>query len=158
MRHQSSSGLLRKSGTRAPAKMHKVAAVANRPYICPSSPHRFASLRTFSRRRVLQCIAYAAATSPGAISLPASNYASLLNRKTNLAPLPPPPKTSTLLTVLPFLCRLALEEKALLWRFGLSFACMVISKSAGENRLLREVARCSVVQSVQTLQHAICLL
>ena len=47
-------------------------------------------------------------------------------------PLPPPPVTGRLVDVVPYLLRLALAEKKLMWRVALAMTCMVISKMAGE--------------------------
>lgn len=125
--HSSMSPMTGTSCCSLPARMYTAMPGFSRRHHYPSTVQQASAPHTRCHRRALVCRASAAA-----ISLPGSDYATLLNRKTNLAPLPPPPKASTLFTVLPYLCRLALEERSLLWRFGLSFACMVISKSAGD--------------------------
>mmetsp|Transcript_18042 Transcript_18042/g.50463 ORF Transcript_18042/g.50463 Transcript_18042/m.50463 type:complete len:853 (+) Transcript_18042:34-2592(+) len=58
-------------------------------------------------------------------------YQSILQKDEKVKGLPPPPKASTFTHVLPYLVRLALEERALLWRVGLAFLCLLFSKSAG---------------------------
>ncbi|KAF5840263.1 hypothetical protein DUNSADRAFT_17366 [Dunaliella salina] len=58
-------------------------------------------------------------------------YQSILEKDEKVKGLPPPPKASTFTHVLPYLIRLASEERALLWRVGLAFMCLLFSKSAG---------------------------
>ncbi len=45
--------------------------------------------------------------------------------------LPPPPVTGTLRDVVPYLLRLALAEKQLVWRFAAALGCMLCAKLAG---------------------------
>lgn len=47
------------------------------------------------------------------------------------ADLPPPPKSTSLLHVLPYLTKLAVSDAQLYWRLGLAFVLMVASKAAG---------------------------
>ncbi|GAX72622.1 hypothetical protein CEUSTIGMA_g78.t1 [Chlamydomonas eustigma] len=47
------------------------------------------------------------------------------------APLPPPPDTSSVGNILPYLLKLMFGEKQLLWRIGLSISLMFVSKIAG---------------------------
>ena len=49
------------------------------------------------------------------------------------ADLPPPPKSTSLLHVLPYLTKLAVSDAQLYWRLGLAFVLMVSSKAAGRN-------------------------
>lgn len=49
-----------------------------------------------------------------------------------VAPLPSPPRTADLGNVLPYLAKLAVGERQLLWRFGVALICMVTSKLAGK--------------------------
>lgn len=50
-----------------------------------------------------------------------------------VAPLPAPPKSGeSLAHVLPYLMKLAMSEKALSWRLGAAFLCMLVSKAAGK--------------------------
>lgn len=127
MLNTSSSQMTRTSVSILRAPMYAAVPIISRRHQFTNIVPRAAAPQIRCQRRALHCRASAAA-----ISIPGSDYATLLNRKNTLAPLPPPPKASTLFTVLPYLCRLALEERSLLWRFGLSFACMVVSKSAGK--------------------------
>ena len=53
------------------------------------------------------------------------------------AQLPPPPKTTSLWHVLPYLTKLAVSDAQLYWRLGLAFALMIASKAAGEVPILR---------------------
>jgi len=46
-------------------------------------------------------------------------------------PLPPTPKSSSLLDVFPYLARLALSERSLYWRLALALGLMIASKVAG---------------------------
>lgn len=48
-----------------------------------------------------------------------------------VAPLPAPPASSSDWGVLPYLWELALAERAMSWRIGAAFACMLMSKAAG---------------------------
>ncbi len=48
-----------------------------------------------------------------------------------VAPLPPPPAGAKLGEVLPYLAKLAMGERTLLWRLAIAFVCMVASKAAG---------------------------
>lgn len=45
--------------------------------------------------------------------------------------LPPPPQSSTLLGVLPYLCKLALSDAQLYWRLGVAVTLMIVSKGTG---------------------------
>ena len=45
--------------------------------------------------------------------------------------LPPPPKSTSLWHVLPYLTKLAVSDSQLYWRLGLAFALMIASKAAG---------------------------
>lgn len=47
------------------------------------------------------------------------------------AQLPPPPKSTSLLDVLPYLTKLAVSDAQLYWRLGLAFVLMLASKAAG---------------------------
>lgn len=47
------------------------------------------------------------------------------------AQLPPPPKSTSLLDVLPYLTKLAVSDAQLYWRLGLAFVLMIASKAAG---------------------------
>lgn len=47
------------------------------------------------------------------------------------AQLPPPPKSTSLWHVLPYLTKLALSDAQLYWRLGLAFVLMIASKAAG---------------------------
>ena len=47
------------------------------------------------------------------------------------AVLPTPPKSASLLDVLPYLVELALADRALWWRLGTALVLMVLSKGAG---------------------------
>ena len=51
------------------------------------------------------------------------------------AQLPPPPKSTSLWHVLPYLTKLALSDAQLYWRLGLAFVLMIASKAAGQNLL-----------------------
>ena len=51
--------------------------------------------------------------------------------RTTPADLPPPPKSASLVHVLPYLARLALADRQLYWRLGLAFILMCLSKAAG---------------------------
>ncbi len=51
--------------------------------------------------------------------------------RTTPADLPPPPKSASLVHVLPYLARLALADRQLYWRLGLAFLLMCLSKAAG---------------------------
>ena len=51
------------------------------------------------------------------------------------AQLPPPPKSTSLWHVLPYLTKLALSDAQLYWRLGLAFVLMIASKAAGYNLL-----------------------
>lgn len=54
------------------------------------------------------------------------------------AQLPPPPKSTSLLDVLPYLTKLAVSDAQLYWRLGLAFVLMIASKAAGNpSRLFR---------------------
>lgn len=54
------------------------------------------------------------------------------------AQLPPPPKSTSLLDVLPYLTKLAVSDAQLYWRLGLAFVLMIASKAAGTtSRLFR---------------------
>ena len=48
------------------------------------------------------------------------------------AQLPPPPKSTSLFDVLPYLTKLAVSDAQLYWRLGLAFLLMVASKAAGK--------------------------
>lgn len=47
------------------------------------------------------------------------------------ADLPPPPKSTSLWHVLPYLTKLAVSDAQLYWRLGLAFVLMISSKAAG---------------------------
>lgn len=47
--------------------------------------------------------------------------------------LPPPPKSTSLWHVLPYLTKLAVSDAQLYWRLGLAFALMIASKAAGKH-------------------------
>lgn len=47
------------------------------------------------------------------------------------AQLPPPPKSTSLWDVLPYLTKLAVSDAQLYWRLGLAFVLMIASKAAG---------------------------
>lgn len=49
------------------------------------------------------------------------------------AQLPPPPKSTSLWHVLPYLTKLALSDAQLYWRLGFAFVLMIASKAAGQN-------------------------
>ena len=51
------------------------------------------------------------------------------------AQLPPPPKSTSLWHVLPYLTKLALSDAQLYWRLGLAFVLMIASKAAGQSPL-----------------------
>ena len=51
------------------------------------------------------------------------------------AQLPPPPKSTSLLDVLPYLTKLAVSDAQLYWRLGLAFVLMIASKAAGSAAL-----------------------
>ncbi len=51
------------------------------------------------------------------------------------AQLPPPPKSTSLWHVLPYLTKLAVSDAQLYWRLGLAFALMIASKAAGQTSI-----------------------
>lgn len=71
----------------------------------------------------------------GAAALPASPEEGVYGRAANPDPgprsLPPPPRGSGLLQVLPYLARLAATDPQLYWRLGVASVLLIISKAAG---------------------------
>lgn len=55
------------------------------------------------------------------------------------AQLPPPPKTTNLFHVLPYLTKLAVSDAQLYWRLGLAFTLMIASKAAGTDQAFSHV-------------------
>ena len=83
------------------------------------------------RHNRLVCTSSAA----GAAALPASPEEGVYGRAANPDPgprsLPPPPRGSGLLQVLPYLARLAATDPQLYWRLGVASVLLIISKAAG---------------------------
>lgn len=104
---------------------------AARPLLLPLLPRKPAAL---ARSRHLTCRIQAAAAAVSYSDVNGSSSASWqANKAHEVAPLPAPPKSGqSLADVLPYLLKLALSEKQLKWRLGAAFACMLVSKAAGE--------------------------
>lgn len=101
-------------------------------FSCIHKSQNRSSSSQFRRRSQLVCSASAA----GAAALPASSADGVYGRAANPDPgprsLPPPPKGSGLLQVLPYLARLAATDPQLYWRLGVASVLLIISKAAGD--------------------------
>lgn len=107
-------------------------------------PPRHATLHSFHIRRFKSslhpgstCI-QAAASGAAAFNVPSQQEVrrKAANRIKSPVPkpaqLPPPPKSTSLFDVLPYLTKLAVSDAQLYWRLGLAFLLMVASKAAGK--------------------------
>ena len=86
-------------------------------------------------RRVLHVSAAAAFELPSQQEVRKKAAARIKSAVPRPAQLPPPPKSTNLLHVLPYLTKLAVSDAQLYWRLGLAFALMIASKAAGTDNL-----------------------
>ncbi|KAL3155600.1 hypothetical protein ABBQ38_010855 [Trebouxia sp. C0009 RCD-2024] len=91
---------------------------------------RFRHAPTHSRR-VLHVSAAAAFELPSQQEVRRKAAARIKTPVPRPAELPPPPKSTSLLHVLPYLTKLAVSDAQLYWRLGLAFTLMIASKAAG---------------------------
>lgn len=101
-----------------------------------SSATRASPLTPGSRRRLVQQSPVAAAAAAATLSYDSMNNTYLYDSRTADAPapvaaLPPPPASSNDWAILPYLWKLAVAEKQMVWRIGAAFICMLASKAAG---------------------------
>ena len=85
-------------------------------------------------RRVLHVSAAAAFELPSQQEVRRKAAARIKTPVPRPAQLPPPPKSTSLLHVLPYLTKLAVSDAQLYWRLGLAFTLMIASKAAGAPR------------------------
>ena len=119
---------------RHPARKHSQLQSGNQllSLSCLHTRQHQSSSSQVRRHTQLVCSASAA----GAAALPASSADGVYGRAANPDPgprsLPPPPKGSGLLQVLPYLARLAATDPQLYWRLGVASVLLIISKAAGD--------------------------
>lgn len=94
-----------------------------------------ATLTPGSRRRLVHKPP-AAAAAAATLSYDSLNNTYLHDSRTAdsqppVAALPPPPASSNDWAILPYLWKLAMAEKQMVWRIGAAFTCMLASKAAG---------------------------
>ena len=82
-------------------------------------------------RRVVHVSAAAAFELPSQQEVRRKAAARITSEVPRPAQLPPPPKSTSLLHVLPYLTKLAVSDAQLYWRLGLAFVLMIASKAAG---------------------------
>ncbi len=87
------------------------------------------------RPRVSAAAGSAAFDSPSQQEVRRKAAARITTQVPKPAQLPPPPKSTSLWHVLPYLTKLALSDAQLYWRLGLAFVLMIASKAAGQNLL-----------------------
>lgn len=99
---------------------------------------RFRHAPTHSRR-VLHVSAAAAFELPSQQEVRRKAAARIKTPVPRPAELPPPPKSTSLLHVLPYLTKLAVSDAQLYWRLGLAFTLMIASKAAGGHHAVKSL-------------------
>ena len=90
-------------------------------------------------RRVLHVSAAAAFELPSQQEVRKKAAARIKSAVPRPAELPPPPQSTSLLHVLPYLTKLAMSDAQLYWRLGLAFVLMIASKAAGTDQAHRHI-------------------
>lgn len=119
------------AGRRALTKLNSPASLRNKLL-----PSRHAPAYT---RRALHVSAAAAFELPSQQEVRKKAAARITSPVPRPAQLPPPPKTTSLLHVLPYLTKLAVSDAQLYWRLGLAFTLMIASKAAGTDQAFSQV-------------------